>query len=343
MRAIAGFLLVGLLSACGAPEAETAAPPPLDVRVATVAATSSADSITAAGTVALRRETQLGFTSDGRIAQLTVNEGDRVRVGQLLAALDPTTTAASLASAQAERERASREYERSRALLEQGWVPKARVDSAEAALRSAEAQVRSAGFQTGNSRIVAPGSGIILSRLAEPGQVVAAGTSVLVLGESASGMVLRLAVPDRDAVRLRPGTPVAVEIGALPGETLTGRIIEIAGRADRATGTFLVEVGLPADTRLRSGQIGSARMMAQGAATTTLAVPPQAIFSARAGQGFVYVVDGNRVRVRRVSLAETGDASIRISSGLRAGERVAVTGIDRLSDGATIRVVERAR
>ena len=343
MRAIGGWVLIGLLSACGAQEAEKSAPAPLDVRVATVGATSSADSITAAGTVALRRETQLGFTSDGRIARLTVNEGDRVRVGQLLAALDPTTTAASLASAQAERERASREYERSRQLLEQGWVPKARVDSAEAALRSAEAQVRSAGFQTGNSRIVAPGSGIILSRLAEPGQVVAAGTPVLVLGEAASGMVLRLAVPDRDAARLRPGTPVSVEIGALPGEALTGRIIEIAGRADRATGTFLVEVGLPADDRLRSGQVGTARMIAQGAAVTTLAVPPQAVFAARAGQGFVYVIDGNRARARRVALAETGDASIRIASGLRAGERVAVSGIDRLSDGQSIRVVERAR
>lgn len=343
MRAVGGWMLIGLLSACGAPEAEKAAPAPLDVRVATVGATSSADSITAAGTVALRRETQLGFTSDGRIARLTVNEGDRVRVGQLLAALDPTTTAASLASAQAERERASREYERSRQLLEQGWVPKARVDSAEAALRSAEAQVRSAGFQTGNSRIVAPGSGIILSRLAEPGQVVAAGTPVLVLGEVASGMVLRLAVPDRDAARLRTGTPVSVEIGALPGETLTGRIIEIAGRADRTTGTFLVEIGLPANERLRSGQVGSARMIAQGAAVTALAVPPQAVFAARAGQGFVYVIDGNRARVRRVALAETGDASIRIASGLSAGERVAVSGIDRLSDGQTIRVVERAR
>ncbi len=342
-RTIAGWVMIGVLSGCGAAEAEKAAPPPLDVRVATVGATSAADNITAAGTVALRRETSLGFTSDGRIARLTVNEGDRVRAGQLLAALDPTTTAANLASAQAERERASREYERSRTLLEQGWVPKARVDSAEAALRSAEAQVRSAGFQTGNSRIVAPGSGIILSRLAEPGQVVAAGTPVLVLGEASSGMVLRLAVPDRDAAQLRPGTPAAVEIGALPGETLTGRIIEIAGRADRSTGTFLVEVGLPADERLRSGQIGSARMIAQGAAVTELAVPPQAVFAARAGQGFVYVIDGNRVRVRRVALAETSDTSIRIASGLRAGERVAVSGIDRLRDGQAIRVIERAR
>lgn len=343
MRAVGGWMLIGLLSACSTGEPEKTADPIIDVRVATIGSSSEAGTIAAAGTVALRRETSLGFTSAGRIARLSVNEGDRVARGQVLAALDPTTTASTLASAEAERVRASREYERSRDLFNKGWVPRPRVDSAESSLRAAEANVRSAGFQAHNSRIVSPGSGIILSRLAEPGQVVAAGTPVLVLGEAASGMVLRLAVPDRDVARLRAGTPVEVSIGALGEGTLTGRIIEIAGRADPATGTFLVEVGLPSDARLRSGQVGSARMLAEGAATTALAVPPQAVFSARAGQGFVYVVDGNRVRVRRVAIAETSDNSIRVLSGLRAGEQVAVSGIDRLSDGDSIRAIIAAQ
>lgn len=339
MRAVGGWMLIGLLSACGAGEPEKAADPVIDVRVATIGSSSEAGTISAAGTVALRRESQLGFTSAGRIARLSVNEGDRVRAGQVLAALDPTTTASTLATAEAERVRASREYERSRDLFTKGWVPRPRVDSAEAALRAAEANVRSAGFQANNSRIVAPGSGIILSRLAEPGQVVGAGTPVLVLGEAMSGMVLRLAVPDRDAARLRAGTPVQVNIGALGEGTLTGRIIEIAGRADPATGTFLVEVGLPSDARLRSGQVGSAQMLVEGAASTALAVPPQAVFSARAGQGFVYVIAGDKVRVRRIEIAETNDNSIRVLSGLRSGERVAVSGIDRLSDGDSIRAI----
>ena len=339
MRAAGGLVMFGLLSACAAGDAEKAADPIIDVRVATIGSSSEAGMVTAAGTVALRRETSLGFTSAGRISRLSVNEGDRVVRGQVLAALDPTTTASTLATAEAERVRASREYDRSRELFAKGWVPRPRVDSAEASLRAAEANVRSAGFQVSNSRILAPGSGIVLSRLAEPGQVVAAGTPVLVLGEAASGLVLRLAVPDRDAARLRAGTPVEVSIGALGVQTLTGRIIEIAGRADPATGTFLVEVGLPSDARLRSGQVGSARMLVEGSASTALAVPPQAVFAARAGQGFVYVIDGNKVRVRRIEIAETRDNSIHVLSGLRGGERVAVSGIDRLSDGDTIRPI----
>lgn len=329
------------ITACGKTAAPEPAPRPIDVRVATVGAQDQPDRISAAGTVSLRRESPLGFTSAGRIVSLTVNEGDGVRAGQLLAALDATTTASALASAEAERNRASREYSRSRELFTQGWVARPRVDSAEAAVRVAEANVRAALFQASNSRIIAPGGGIIIARLAEPGQVVAAGTPVLVLGDASSGHVLRLAVPDREAARLRTGLPAQVSIGALAGEVLTGRVIEIAGRADAATGTFLVEIALPSDARLRSGQVGTAQIIADTAGTRNLSVPPQAVFAARAGQGFVYVIDParNRVRIRRVELADTTDSSIRILSGLQPGEVVAITGIDRLSDNQVVRPI----
>lgn len=329
------------LAGCGA---ESAAPPPAappEVRVARVGSSSNAAELTAAGTVALRRETALGFTSPGRIVRLAVNEGDRVARGQLLAALDATTTASTLATARAERVRAAQEYRRSASLLEKGWVTRPRVESAEATLRAAEANERSAGFQSSNARIVAPGPGVVLSRLAEPGQVVDAGTPVIVLGEAASGYVLKLAVPDRDAARLSVGAPAQVSIGALGGEAITGSILEIAGRADPATGTFLVEVALPADPRLRSGQVGTARIVASGAADTALAVPPGAVFAPRAGQAFVYVVDPatRRIAARRVSLGETGDAAIRVTGGVRGGELVAVSGVDRLKNGQTIRPI----
>lgn len=343
-------LLVGItamagcacLAACGQQQPERPkAAAPIDVRVAEVGAQNQAEVINAAGTVALRRESPLGFTSAGRITTLTVNEGDTVGAGQLLAALDPTTTAAALASAEAERSRAGREFARSSELFEKGWVARPRVDSAEAAVRVAEANVRSARFQLNNSRIVAPGGGIVIARLAEPGQVVAAGTPVLVLGDASSGHVLRLAVPDRMAARLRVGQPAEVSIGALDNEPLTGRVIEIAGRADAATGTFLVEVALPSDDRLRSGQVGTARITADTAGERNLSVPPQAVFAARAGEGFVYVVDpaSSRVSLRRVTLAETDDNSIRLTGGVEPGELVATSGIDRLTDRQRIRVV----
>jgi RND family efflux transporter MFP subunit len=330
-----------MLAGCGGDPAPKAPAQPPEIRVVRIGSTCGAAEVTAAGTVALRRETALGFTSPGRVIRLAVNEGDRVQRGQLLAALDATTTASTLATARAERVRAAQEYRRSAALLKQGWVTRPRVESAEATLRAAEANERSAGFQSSNSRIVAPGPGVVLSRLVEPGQVVDAGTPVIVLGEAASGYVLKLAVPDRDTARLTVGAPARVSIGALGGETITGSIIEIAGRADPATGTFMVEIALPVDPRLRSGQVGTARIVAGGPVDRTLAVPPAAVFAPRAGHGFVYVVDPatRKVAARRVSLGETGDTAIRVTGGVRNGEVVAVSGIDRLKPGQAIRPI----
>jgi RND family efflux transporter MFP subunit len=329
-----------LLASCGKPVVANKEPPvgPPQIRIAQVGADNATSEVSGVGTVAVQREASLGFTSAGRILRLSVNEGDRVRRGQVLAALDTTTVAAELARAQAERTRAAAEYARSATLISQGWITKPRLDNARAALDAAEAQVRAAGFQAANATIVAPGSGTVLARLAEPGQVVAAGTPVLTLGEEASGYVLRVPLSDRDAARLTAGAPATVTLAALGDEAITGRIVEIGGRADRATGTFAVEIALPGDPRLRSGQIGTARIVAGGAREAVLRVPATAIFAARAGDGFVYVVDRARRRValRQVSIAEADDGGIRVTGGLRPGEFVATSRVDRLKDGMAI-------
>ena len=336
MRSAATMLAIALLAACSQP---APAPPPAEpqVRIAQVGGNNLPATISATGTVAWRRETSLGFTSAGRIATVAVNEGDSVRPGQLLAALDSTTVAASVSSALAERDRAAAEYARSTKLLEQGWVTRPRVDNARATLAAAEANVRSAGFQSRNAAIVSPGSGTVLARLADAGQVVAAGTPVLVVGEASGGRVLRLPLADRDAARLRVGAPATVRLAALEGE-LTGSVIEIGGRAERATGTFVVEIGLPDDPRLRAGQIGTVSIVASGPGTMSLLVPPAAVFAPRAGQAFVYVADaeGKRVKLRRVTIGEASDTAIQVTGGLKSGEWVATSRLDRLSDGMAI-------
>lgn len=336
MQRVFMVLLTCVCAACGqqpTPEAPTIP----QVRIGQVGGATVPDTITATGTVGWRRETILGFTSAGRIAAMRVDEGDSVRPGQLLAALDSTTVAASVSVARAERNRAAAEYARSAKLLEQGWVTRPRVDNARATLAVAEANVRSAGFQSRNAAIVSPGAGVVLARLTDVGQVVAAGTPVLVVGEAGGGRVIRLPLADRDAARLRIGAPATVRLAAVEGE-MAGSVIEIGGRAERTTGTFMIEIGLPDDARLRAGQIGTVSITASGSGNTSLAVPSAAVFAPRAGQAFVYVVDRKtkRAKLRRVSIGEASDAAIRVTGGLRPGEWVATSRLDRLADNMAI-------
>ena len=333
------LLIVGstLAAACSpaTPDKPRAEPPPI-VRIARVGSVTGAASVSGVGTVALRRESSLAFTSAGRIARMDVDEGDTVRTGQQLAALDTTTVAADLASAHAERARAAAELRRSETLMAQGWITRPRLESARAALLVADARVSAAGFQRGAAVIAAPGPGVVLARLAEPGQVVAAGTPVVMLGEATSGFILRVPLSDRDAARLARGAPAQVTLAALGDETLIGSVVEIAGRADRATGTFAVEIALPPDPRLRSGQIGDTTITARGG-VSSLNVPTAALFAARAGEAFVFVIDpaSRRARLRRVTLAEVGE-SVRVTAGLRPGDWVATSRVDRLKDGMRV-------
>lgn len=331
--------MIALVSACTpATPGERQAKSLPQVRVAMVDAVQYAGTVSGVGTVALRRETSLGFTSAGRIARVTVNEGDVVRRGQVLAALDTTTVAADLMRARAERERAAAEYRRSEGLMAQGWITRPRLESAKSALSAADASVQAASFQTNNARIVAPGSGVVLARLAEPGQVVPAGSPILVVGEAASGYVLRVPLSDRDVARLTEGAPAQVRLAALGNQPIAGRVIEIAGRGNPNTGTFAVEVALPADARLRSGQIGEVDITASTQIVSAITVPATAIFSARAGQGFVYVVDraSRRAQLRRVMIAEATDGGIQVTGGLNRGELIATSRVDQLKDGQLV-------
>lgn len=334
-----------LVAACS----NAAAPPPpaapLAVRVAQVGADALAETVETAGTVALREETVLAFTSGGRIARILVNEGDSVRRGQLLATLDVTPLTAGLDAARAEQVRAHAELKRLEPLMAKGWITRPRYEAALAAAQSADAAVKAQRFALDTARIVASGDGVVLARPAEPGQIVAEGMPVLIVGKAASGFVLRAPLSDREAVRLTRGAPARVMLEALDGAALTGSVLELGGRADRATGTFQVEIALAPDPRLRSGLIGRASITANPAAQAAprLLVPPLAVFGARAGEGFVYVLDNqNKVRLRKVRLGQAEDGGVLVLGGLAPGEWVAVAALDRLRDGMTVSPERRA-
>lgn len=333
-------LLLLVVTACSAASEKVAKPDLPIVRIAKVETAASAQMVETAGTVALREETMLAFTSPGRIGRVLVNEGDKVRRGQLLAVLDTTPVSATLAIAVAEQTRARAELRRLEPLMAKGWITRPRYEAAVAAAQSADAAVQARRFSLDTARIVAASDGTIMARLAEPGQVVAEGMPVLVLGKATSGYVLRAPLSDRELVRVKQGASARITLEALEGEPLEGAVLELGGRADRATGTFQAEISLPADPRLRSGLIGRASIAASPTmdAAPGLLVPPLAIFGARAGEGFVFLLsNGNRMRLRKVRIGKAGDRAVEVLEGLAPGDQVAISALDQLQDGMEIR------
>lgn len=310
------------------------------VRIVLVRDNAGNASISAPGKVVLKRETPVGFVTGGRVAAVLVNEGDFVRAGQTVARLDTSVLDAEVKRASVELQRRTDELKRIEALYANGWVARPRLEETSAARAAAAAAARAATFNRDGGRLTAPGPAIVLARLAEPGQVLQPGTPVVRLGELASGFVLRVPLNDRILPRIALGASAQVRIDALGDRVLTGRVTEFAGQADQRTGTFIVEITLPSDPDLRSGQIGGV-VIAAGPpppSEKAIMVPVEAVFDARAGQGFVYLFDwkDRRVKLRRVELGKPSGDAIPISRGLGPDSWVAVSSLNRLRDGMQV-------
>lgn len=341
-RLSVGCLPLLLLASCGGDNTATkaAVDEVYPVQVMTVLPENLIRTLNAAGTVRYRRETPLGFTTAGKVASVRFEEGDFVKRGALLAALDGTNVRADSSVASAERDRARAEFDRIRSLYADGWVTKARFETADAAVKAADARVRQTGFATGTSQLYAPSGGVVLTRNVQPGQVIAAGTTALILGEGDDGFVFRVPIIDRDASALRVGMAADISIESLGGAALSATISEIDGRANEATGAFTVQFRLANQPKLRSGQIGSASIKLPAASNGALQIPASALFGVRTGEGLVYVVDGNkRVETRNVTIERVTDAFVIVNGGIRPGDIIVTSGGEKLRAGSKVRAV----
>lgn len=337
-------LLCLALTGCGGGVAQeagnAAATQPVAVRAVPVTDTVIARPIVAAGTLVPKDEIALGFQTGGVIARISVDAGDQVRAGQVLASLDLRETDASLAKARSGAAKAERDLARARRLYTDSVVALAQLQDAETVDEQARADLQAAAFNHRYSVIVAPSQGTILRRSAEPGENVSSGATVLVLGSRARGNVVRAGLADRDAVSVRVGDPAIAHFDALAGKTFQGRITQIAAAADPGTGTYAVEITLPDAADLAAGLVGQVEIRPGRGARTSL-VPIEAILEADGAEATVYALsaDGSRAERRRVTVGFIDGGQVAVADGLDSAASVVTDGAAYLDDGVSVRVM----
>lgn len=335
----AALALLLLAGACRTSDARDAVPPArIAVRTAPVVAASLDEPAVGAGVVAAHDEFPLAFKIGGVVAGVFVREGDVVRAGQTLAQLDLREIDAQVARARSAVAKAERDLARVKALHADSLAPLAQLQDATTALELARADLQTASVNHRYATVVAPSAGRVLRRSAEPGQTLAAGAPVVVVGGSTGGTVLRVGLADRDVVRIRVGSPATVRLDAFPDRVITGRVRQIAGAATPGTGTYAVEIALDDATGLSAGLIGSASIAAAGRGTLPT-VPVDALLEADGDRASVYVVAGDRVRRRAVRVATIQGDRAAVREGLDGASRVVVTGASYLNDGAAVKVL----
>lgn len=300
--------------------------------------------ITATGTLGAKDEFPLAFKIGGVVSRVAVDEGARVRKGQVLAELDLREIDAAVSKATAAAEKGRRDAARAERLYRDSVATLAQWQDAQTARDAAEADQRAAKVNREYAVIVAPTDGVVLRRFTSAGAQVASGTPVFQFGSASRGSVLRAGIADRDAVRARVGDLATVAFDAYPGREYRGRVRQVAAAADARTGTYTVEVSLDDAELLPSGLIGRLRISARGAGTPlsrsdVVAVPAEALVEGAGDRGVVFVLDetGRTALKRSVTLlGVSGD--LVLVSGLAGANRVITTGAAWLTDSARVEV-----
>ena len=348
------FATLPALVAC-APTEKPSAPEIRPVRVITLEKSGGGDTVSLTGTIQAETEVNLAFRIDGRMITRKVNVGDTLKAGQLVAELDPQneqsalqSARADLAAARGQLVEAQTNFERFRTLVARGAVSQAEFDRMTQIFRTTQAQVDSALAQQSiaenrlsYTRLVADAPGVVTAVGLEPGEVVQAGRMVVQIArQDGRDAVFDVPANVKDMVPDNPEIAVALTMD--PSVTAVGRVREISPRADPATGTWRVRVGLtdpPAAMHLGSTVTG--RMQVGG--IESIEVPAQALTRFET-EPSVWVVDPatQTVALRQVEVLRFDPAGVLIGRGLEPGEQVVVAGVQALHPGQKVRVLGAA-
>jgi RND family efflux transporter MFP subunit len=311
--------------------------------------------LSATGTLAARREMPVGVAGEGgMITRVLVEPGQWVAAGQVLATVDRSVqaqTAQSLAAqvtvARSDQSIAQAELDRAQQLVDRGFISKADLqrkaatrDAAAARVQVASATLREARARNGRLDIRAPAAGLVLTRGAEPGQIVSSGSGVLFRMAQGGQIEMRAQLAEADLAALRPGsraqvTPVGSEA------TFAGEVWQVSPVIDPQTRQGIARIALRYDPALRPGGFAAATIVG-GAAVAPL-LPDSALQSDEKGS-FVYVVGkDDKVERRNIKIGQVSDAGVTVLSGLDGTERVVRSAGGFLSPGQKVKpVVQKA-
>src|SRR5215813_1201421 len=337
--------------AAGGAEGGRGAFPAMDVKTITIAPKRIPQTSEFVATIKSLRSTNIQPQVEGFVRQIMVMAGDRVHVGQPLVQIDPEKQQATVSATQSQRasreadlEFARQQLARMQKLFDAGAVSRAELEQAETAVKTAQAQLEAVNSQIRENevqlqyyRVTAPADGIVGDIEVRQGDRVTPSTLITTI-DAPEGLEAYINVPLERATSLRPG--LAVEVLDTAGDVIASNPITfIAPRADDVTQSILVKATLR--TRppgIRVQQYVRARIVWSN--EPTIAVPVIAV-NRISGQYFVFVAEqgqgGIVARQKPVTVGDLIGDSYIVHGGIKEGEKVIVSNIQKLQDGVPVK------
>jgi len=355
-------ILVSLLTVVACKEAPAPAPPPPQVKAATVLVRDVPIYLEAIGQTRGNTEIEIRARVEGFVESVDFAEGTVVRKGQLLYTIDPrpfeaslAQSRANLAGAEADLQRAHQDVVMYEPLVAKNAISRQQYDTAVAveraqasAVEAARAAVQGAELDLSYTRVLAPATGLVGKTEVYPGTLVGRGQSTLLTQISKVDPInIRFTVPERGYLtyakrnaerKSTAGADLPIELLLADGSVHphTGRFVFVDRTVDPRTGTILLEAGFPNPGGIvRPGQYGRVRA-AVDLKKDAILVPQRAVLEMQGIDRVAVVAADNTIEFRQVQTGQRIGSLWVIDSGLAAGERIVVEGLQKLRPGVTV-------
>ena len=329
-----GIALTSLLGCGGGGGEEQPPQPPPDVTVETITTGPIQDRISSVGTLQANEEVTLMPELDGQVTQIHFEEGQSVREGDLLIELERERETAELAQVKAEVDLAQQNLKRARALAGGKAMSLQEIDQIESQMALKEALYEFQEKRFNETYIRSPFAGTLGPRMISRGQFVSRGQSLVKLTD-AHQIKVTYKIPERHLSQLKVDQTVLIRVAAYPDRTFEGKVDLIHPEVDANTRTIEVRaIAGNQEGLLKPGMFAKVETITSQRDRAVI-IPEKAVVPSLTGFA-VYLVETNTALQTPVTLGMRLPGKVEIVSGVQAGQKVIVEGIQNVQDGAPV-------
>ena len=321
---------------------------PVSVKTMTVVATATAATQGYSGTIEEESGSSLSFPTVGTLKNVSVEEGQMVSQGQLIATIEEASLQSAHDAALAAKEQALDAEQRMKLLHDAGSLPEIKWVEVQTQVRQALAAEKMAQKALSDARLYAPFSGYIAEKQAEAGQSVAPGVPIVKLVRI-DRVKVSISVPEEEISQIRTGQPLQVRVSALGGKTFEAKVTEKSVTADALSRSYEVK-GIISNPQhdLLPGMIAEVTTATEGAtaavgdlkSATTVTLPAEIIQIDADNRPFVWIVVDGKAQRTYVTLGQNIGDNVQIAEGLKAGDKVICEGQQKVSNGLEVKSEE---